>query len=266
MLYRIIEDGGQMMQDASILVTGAGSGLGRATAELLATQKGCHVVVADLADAGAEVADALGGTFVRTDITDEEQMRAAVDAAVERAPLRGVVHCAGGGSSRRTIGRDGEYASAHPLDEFARVVALNVMGTFNCVRLAATAMSRNTPDADGARGAIVTTASVAAFDGQIGQAAYAAGKAGIVGMTLPLARDLSAVGIRVNTIAPGTFETPPMLAVPEQLRASLGASVPFPRRLGRPSEFASMALELLTNPYVNGETVRLDGAIRMSPK
>jgi NAD(P)-dependent dehydrogenase (short-subunit alcohol dehydrogenase family) len=255
-----------MEQDASVLVTGAGSGLGQATAELLATQQGWHVVVVDMAPTGAGVAEAIGGTFVRADVTDEEQMIAAVDAAVERGPLRAVVHCAGGGSSRRTIGRDGEYSSAYPLADFTRVVTLNIVGTFNCVRLAATAMSRNTPDADGARGAIVTTASVAAFDGQIGQAAYTAGKAGIAGMTLPLARDLSAAGIRINTIAPGTFETPPMLAVREELRASLGASVPFPKRLGRPAEFASMARELLTNPYVNGETVRLDGAIRMAPK
>src|ERR1700716_1165532 len=176
MLYRIIALGGQMeQQDASVLVTGAGSGLGRATAELLATQKGWHVVVVDMAPTGAGVAEAIGGTFVRTDVTDEEQMIAAVDAAVERGPLRGVVHCAGGGSSRRTIGRDGEYSSAYPLADFARVVTLNIVGTFNCVRLAATARSLNAPDSDGARGAIVTTASVAAFDGQIGQAAYAAG-------------------------------------------------------------------------------------------
>ena len=247
------------------LVTGAGSGLGRAAATLLA-DRGWYVVVADFAGSGASVAEELKGTFARTDVTDPDLMRAAVDAACEHGELRGVVHCAGSGSSRRTIGRDGEYASAHPLDEFARVVSLNVVGTFNCVRLAATAMSRNAPDADGCRGAIVTTASVAAFDGQIGQAAYAAGKAGIVGMTLPLARDLSAAGIRINTIAPGTFETPPMLAVPAELRASLAASVPFPKRLGNPAEFASLALEMLTNPYLNGETVRLDGAIRMAPK
>ncbi len=254
-----------MQNGSSALVTGGGSGLGRASATLLA-EHGWHVVVADFNPAAAAVAADLGGTFVQTDVTSEDQMRAAVDAAVAAGDFRAVVHCAGGGSSRRAIGRDGTYESAHPLDEFARVVTLNVVGTFNCVRLAATAMSRNSPDADGGRGAIVTTASVAAFDGQIGQAAYAAGKAGIVGMTLPLARDLSAAGVRINTIAPGTFETPPMLAVPEELRASLGASVPFPKRLGIPAEFASLAYELLRNPYMNGETVRLDGAIRMAPR
>ncbi len=258
------------MQDAptaglSALVTGGGSGLGRASATLLA-ERGWTVVIADFNPAAAEVADELRGSFVQTDVTDETQMRAAVDTAALAGTFRAVVHCAGGGSSRRTIGRDGSYDSAHPLDEFARVVTLNVVGTFNCVRLAATAMSRNSPDADGCRGSIVNTASVAGVDGQIGQAAYAAGKAGIIGMTLPLARDLSAAGIRINTIAPGTFATPPMLAAPEGLRASLGASVPFPKRLGDPAEFASMAYELLTNAYMNGETVRLDGAIRMPPK
>ncbi len=254
-----------MRHDSSALVTGGGSGLGRAAALLLA-EHGWHVVVADVDPAAAAVAAALDGTFVLTDVTDPDSMRAAVEAAASAGTFRAVVHCAGGGSSRRVIGRDGTYESAHPLDEFARVVTLNVAGTFNCVRLAATAMSRNSPDGDGCRGSIVTTASVAAFDGQIGQAAYAAGKAGIVGMTLPLARDLSAVGVRINTIAPGTFETPPMLAVPAELRASLGASVPFPKRLGNPAEFASMAYELLRNPYMNGETVRLDGAIRMAPR
>lgn len=247
------------------LVTGGASGLGRAAATALA-DRGRHVVIVDHTESGAVVAVELKGTFVHADVIDPAEMTAAVDAALAHGELREVVHCAGGGSSRRTIGRDGSYSSAHPLDEFARIVALNVVGTFNCVRLAATAMSRNAPDADGCRGAIVTTASVAAFDGQIGQAAYAAGKAGIVGMTLPLARDLAAAGIRVNTIAPGTFETPPMLAVPAELRDSLGASVPFPKRLGNPAEFASLALEMLTNAYLNGETVRLDGAIRMAPK
>jgi NAD(P)-dependent dehydrogenase (short-subunit alcohol dehydrogenase family) len=164
------------------------------------------------------------------------------------------------------VGRDPSYESAHPLDLFERVVRLNVVGTFNVIRLATTAMARNAPDTDGARGAVVNTASVAGLEGQIGQAAYAAGKAGIIGMTLPIARDLSAFGIRVNTIAPGTFDTPPMRAVPPTLFESLGASVPFPKRLGDPLEFASLAVELLTNSYINGETIRLDGAIRMAPK
>jgi NAD(P)-dependent dehydrogenase (short-subunit alcohol dehydrogenase family) len=250
----------------SIIVTGGGSGLGRASAELLAA-RGAHVVVVDIsADAGATVADQIGGTFAAADVTSAEDVIAAVDAAIAVAPLWGVVNCAGGGSSRRTIGRDGSYDSAHPLTDFERVVTLNLVGTFNVARIAATAMSRNEPDADGCRGAIVNTASVAAFDGQIGQSAYAAAKAGIAGLTLPLARDLSAAGVRVNTIAPGTFETPPMLAVAPRLRASLAASVPFPHRLGRPPEFASLAHELLTNTYLNGTVVRLDGAIRMPPK
>ena len=250
----------------SIIVTGGGSGLGRASAELLA-QRGAHVVVVDIsADAGKTVADQVGGTFAAADVTSADDVIAAVDTAIAVAPLWGVVNCAGGGSIHRTIGRDGSYDSAHPLAEFEKVVTLNLVGTFNVARIAATAMSRNEPDTDGCRGAIVNTASVAAFDGQIGQTAYAAAKAGIAGLTLPLARDLSAAGVRVNTIAPGTFETPPMLAVPAELRASLAASVPFPHRLGRPPEFASLALELLTNTYLNGTVVRLDGAIRMPPK
>ena len=250
----------------SVIVTGGGSGLGRATAETLA-ERGCRVVVVDISvEAGAAVAGSVDGVFVPADVTSTDDVVAAVRAALVLAPLWGVVSCAGGGSSRRTLGRDGRFESAHPLDEFGRVVALNVVGTFNVARLAATAMSGNEPDGDGCRGAIVNTASVAAFDGQIGQAAYAAGKAGIVGMTLPLARDLAAVGVRVNTIAPGTFETPPMLAVPDDVRTSLAASVPFPRRLGRPPEFASLAYELLTNSYLNGAVVRLDGAIRMPPR
>jgi NAD(P)-dependent dehydrogenase (short-subunit alcohol dehydrogenase family) len=254
------------LRDASVIVTGGASGLGEATVRLLAGRfPGCHVVVVDLQDErGGKVAAEVSGTYVRADITQPDDVIRAVDAAP--GPLRGVVSCAGGGSSRRTIGRDGRFESAHPLDEFERVVRLNVVGTFNVVRLAATAMSRNEPDENGGRGAIVTTASVAGLEGQIGQAAYAAGKAGVIGMTLPIARDLSAVGVRVNTIAPGIFDTPPMRAVPEALRTSLGASVPFPRRLGDPSEFASLACELLTNDYLNGEVVRLDGAIRMQPK
>jgi len=256
------------LERSSAIVTGGASGLGEATVRALhARIPDVRIVVVDMADdAGKAVAADVDGIFVRADITDATQVTAAVERACSEAPLRALVNCAGGGSSHRTVGRDLTYGSAHSLDLFERVVRLNVVGTFNVIRLAATAMARNAPDADGARGAVVNTASVAGVDGQIGQAAYAAGKAGIMGMTLPIARDLSALGIRLNTIAPGIFDTPPMRAVPTELFASLGASVPFPKRLGDPREFASLAIELLTNGYVNGETIRLDGAIRMAPK
>jgi NAD(P)-dependent dehydrogenase (short-subunit alcohol dehydrogenase family) len=199
-------------------------------------------------------------------VTDPIDVAAAVEAATAKAPLFALVNCAGGGSSRRTIGRDGSVESAFPLDAFAAILQLNTLVTFNMIRIAASSMSRNVADPRGARGAIVNTASAAAFDGQIGQVAYSAAKAGIVGMTLPLARDLLAVGVRVNTIAPGAFSTPPMMAAPEQLRDSLSAQVPFPSRLGDPAEFAELALHLLTNDCINGETVRIDGAARMPPK
>jgi len=248
---------------AAVLVTGGGSGLGAATAKLLSRHAG-RVVVLDADEARAKrVAGEIGGCHVRADVTDPDEVVAAVEMAASQAPLRGVVNCAGGGSSRRTIGRDGRVESAHPLAEFDRIVRLNTGGTFNVVRVAASVMSRNEPDANGGRGAIVNTASVAAFDGPVGQAAYSAAKAGIVGMTLPLARDLAAAGIRVNTIAPGAFATPPMLAAPEPLRDTLTAAVPFPRRLGDPAEFAELALQLLRNDYLNGESIRLDGAVRM---
>ena len=251
------------LSGAAVLVTGGGSGLGAATARLLA-EHAAHVVVLDFdEERAARVAGELGGHPVRADITDADDVVAAVELAASLAPLRGVVSCAGGGASRRTIGRDGSVESAHPLAEFDRIVRLNTVGTFNVVRVAASVMSRNSPDANGGRGAIVNTASAAAFDGQVGQAAYSAAKAGIVGMTLPLARDLAVAGIRVNTIAPGVFATPPMLAAPERLRDELTASVPFPRRLGEPAEFAALAVHLLTNDYLNGETIRLDGAVRM---
>jgi NAD(P)-dependent dehydrogenase (short-subunit alcohol dehydrogenase family) len=256
-----------LLSDSTVIVTGAASGLGEATARYLAENEKCHVVLLDLSeDRGMGIAEGIGASFVRTDITSASDVIRAVDSALGIAPLRGVVNCAGGGTSARTVGRDASYESAHDLDAFSRTITLNVIGTFNMIRIAASAMARNEPGPDGDRGAIVNTASVAAFDGQVGQASYAAAKAAIVGMTLPIARDLADRGIRINTIAPGIFETPPMLAVPEAMLASLGASVPFPKRLGHPPEFASLAHQLLTNSYLNGEAVRLDGAIRMQPK
>jgi NAD(P)-dependent dehydrogenase (short-subunit alcohol dehydrogenase family) len=251
---------------ASAIVTGGGSGLGEATVRLL-TKHVRHVVIVDIDDEKAlTVANDTGAEYVHTDITDPAQAVAAVEAAVAKAPLFALVNCAGGGSSTRTIGRDGSFDSAYPIERFAGILTLNTVGTFNMTRIGASAMSRNEPDGRGARGAIVNTASAAAFDGQIGQVAYSAAKAGIVGMTLPLARDLAAAGIRVNTIAPGVFSTPPMMAAPEKMRDALSAQVPFPKRLGDPAEFAELALHLLTNDYINGETVRIDGAVRMPPK
>lgn len=252
----------------SAVITGGASGLGAATARLLA-QQGVHVVLADLkAETGEPLAKEIGGTFVATDVTDAEQVIAAVDAALDQAPLWSLVCCAGVGWAQRTIGKDGEYASAHDLDLYRKVIEINLIGTFNCIRLAATAMSRNTPDADGQRGAIVNTASVAAQDGQIGQAAYSSSKGGVVGMTLPVARDLSAVGVRVNTILPGLIDTPIYGEgkAAEDFKARLGVGVLFPKRLGHSEEFASMAVELLRNDYMNAECIRLDAGIRMQPK
>ncbi len=231
--------------------------------------KGAVVVVADVqAEKGEALAAEIGGVFAQVDVTDTEQIKAAVTAAADIAPLRAVVNSAGVGWATRTIGRDGEFDSAHDLDLYKKVITINLIGTFDVVRIAATAMSRNEPDDDGQRGAIVNMASVAAFDGQIGQAAYSSSKGGVVGMTLPVARDLSASGIRLNTVAPGLIDTPiygegePA----EAFKAKLGESVLFPKRLGTPDELASMVVECLTNSYMNGETVRVDGGIRMPPK
>lgn len=256
------------LNGTSAIVTGGASGLGEATARLLA-ERGARVVVADLQDdKGETVAKEIGGLFVHTDVTSAEQVIAAVEAAKELGTFRALVNCAGIGSATRTIGRDGSYDSAHDLALFQKVIGINLVGTFNFVRIAATAMSLNEPLADGARGAIVNTASVAAFDGQIGQAAYSASKGGIVGMTLPIARDLAVVGVRVNTIAPGLIDTPiyEFGGNAEEFKDKLKKDVVFPNRLGQPAEFASLAVELLTNDYMNAETVRIDGAARLQPK
>ena len=253
---------------ASAIVTGGASGIGAASARQLAA-RGAKVVVADLqADPGTELADSIGGVFVSVDVTDTEQIEEAVKRAVELGPLRVLVNSAGIGWAQRTIGKDGQFDSAHDLDAYKKVIAINLIGTFDCIRLAATAMGRTEPLANGERGAIVSMASVAAFDGQIGQAAYSSSKGGIVGMTLPVARDLSAVGIRVNTIAPGLIDTPIYGEGEgsEAFKAKLGQSVLFPHRLGSPDELASMVVELVTNSYMNAEVVRVDGGIRMPPK
>jgi NAD(P)-dependent dehydrogenase (short-subunit alcohol dehydrogenase family) len=256
------------IRDTSAIVTGGASGLGEATARLL-SERGARVVVLDMNDTAGEVlAKEIGGVFAHADVTNTDEVVAAVEAAKELGPLRVLVNCAGIAWAARTIGKDGAYESAHDLSAFTRTVTVNLIGTFNCTRLAATAMGRNEPLTDGQRGAIVNTASVAAFDGQVGQAAYSASKGGIVGMTLPIARDLAVVGIRVNTIAPGLIDTPIYGAfeATEAFKANLKKDVVFPDRLGYPAEFASLALELLTNNYMNGETIRIDAAARLQPK
>ena len=253
---------------ASAIVTGGASGIGAACARQLAA-KGAKVVVADLnAEKGEALAQEIGGAFVAVDVTDTTQIQAAVEKALELGELWALVNSAGIGWAQRTIGKDGEFASAHDIDAFKKVIAINLIGTFDAIRLAATAMSRHEPDADGQRGAIVNMASVAAFDGQIGQASYSASKGGVVGMTLPIARDLSAAGIRVNTIAPGLIDTPIYGEgeASEQFKAHLGQSVLFPKRLGVADELASMVVECVTNSYMNAETIRVDGGIRMPPK
>lgn len=257
------------IRGAAAVVTGGASGLGAATARALA-EAGALVVVADLDEAGGSaVAGEIGGRFSRTDVTDPDEVIRAVEAASALGPLRVLVNCAGIAIAARTVGRDGGYESAHDLGAFARVVSINLIGSFNCIRLAATAMSRTEPvGPDGERGAIVNTASVAAFDGQIGQAAYSASKGGIVGMTLPIARDLAPVGVRVNTIAPGLIETPIYGSgeAAEAFKEQLKRDVLFPDRLGFPEEFASLALELIRNSYINAETVRIDAGARLRPK
>ncbi|TFG97952.1 MAG: 3-hydroxyacyl-CoA dehydrogenase [Myxococcales bacterium] len=248
------------------LVTGAGSGLGEATARELVA-RGARVAILDLErSAGARIASELGAAacFTPGDVTSEEQMQAAVERATEAfGPLRILVSCAGIGSAQRTVEKDGR---PFDLALFRRSIEVNLVGTFNAIRLAASRMLANEPNEGGERGVIVNTASVAAFEGQIGQAAYSASKGGIVGMTLPIARDLARHGIRVCTIAPGLFDTPLLRSLPEEVRKALGASVPFPPRLGQPPEYALLACQIVENPMLNGETIRLDGAIRMAPR
>ncbi|MBL0147777.1 MAG: 3-hydroxyacyl-CoA dehydrogenase [Ideonella sp.] len=246
----------------AFIVTGGASGLGEGTARMLAREGG-KVVIADLqVDKGQALAAELGGSFVRCDVSQEADGRAAVAAALALGKLMGLVNCAGIAPAVKTVGKDG----AHPLDVYTKVITVNLIGTFNMIRLAAEAMCKNEPESTGERGVIVNTASVAAYDGQIGQAAYAASKGGVVGMTLPIARDLSRNGIRVMTIAPGIFGTPMLFGLPQPVQDSLAASVPFPSRLGRPEDYAKLVHQIVTNDMLNGEVIRLDGAIRMAPK
>jgi NAD(P)-dependent dehydrogenase (short-subunit alcohol dehydrogenase family) len=255
------------VEGSAAVVTGGASGLGAATVRSLVAA-GASVVIADLqSDRGRALAGETGATFVRADVTSADDRGAALEHARALAPLRMLVTCAGIGAGRRTIGRDGALESAHPLDLFRRVIEVNLIGTFNAIRLAASVMSTTEPLPDGERGAVVTTASIAAFDGQIGQAAYGASKGAVVGMTLPIARDLAVVGIRVNTIAPGLVDTPIYGSGEgaEALKTRLSADLLFPPRFGRAEEFAAMALSCLTNTYLNGATIRLDGGARLGP-
>lgn len=252
------------IQGRSFLVTGGGSGLGAACVELLVAQGG-QVVIVDLSRSAAEAAVGKLGSaasFVEADVCDEARVREAVVAANARAPLGGVVCCAGIAPAARLVGRDGP----HDFALFEKVVRVNLLGTFNVLRLAATEMSANAPTADGERGVIICTASVAAFDGQIGQAAYAASKGGVAAMTLPAARELAKFGIRVVAIAPGIFATPMVAGMSAEVQESLAAQIPFPKRLGQPEEFAALVRHIIENPMLNGETIRLDGAVRMGPK
>jgi NAD(P)-dependent dehydrogenase (short-subunit alcohol dehydrogenase family) len=245
------------------LVVGGASGLGEATARRLAEQ-GAAVTIADVnPDKGREVADAIGAAFVPVDVRESDQVQAAVDrAAAAEGGLRIAVTCAGTGWAQKIAGSKGP----HPLEPFEVIIAINLIGTFNVMRLAAAKMMENDPDAGGERGVLVNTASIAAFDGQVGQVAYSASKGGVVGMTLPVARDLAQYGIRVNTIAPGLFDTQLLAALPQEAREKLGAGIPFPPRLGRPAEYALLVEQIVANPMLNGETIRLDGALRMPPR
>jgi len=248
----------------AFVVTGGASGLGGAVSRRLVAAGG-RIVIADVqADKGEQLARELGAgaRFVRCDVTDEADGAAAVAAALQFGALRGLVNCAGIAIGEKTIGKDGPHALA----SFSRVISINLVGSFNMIRLAADAMSRQEATADGERGVLINTASVAAFDGQIGQAAYAASKGGIAGMTLPIARDLARNGIRCMTIAPGLFLTPMLLGMPQEVQDALGKQVPFPSRLGKPDEYAALAQHIIENVMLNGEVIRLDGAIRLAPK
>ncbi len=252
------------LKDSVFLVTGGGSGLGAATVRM-AVENGAKAVIADVQDASANLAKELGANarFIKTDVTSEADGKAAVELALkEFGGLNVLVNCAGIAIGEKTIGKNGPHALA----SFTRVITVNLIGTFNMIRIAAEAMAKGQPNAAGERGVIVNTASVAAFDGQIGQAAYSASKGGVVGMTLPIARDLSRDGIRVMTIAPGIFETPMLLGMPPEVQEALGKMVPFPSRLGRAPEYAALARHIVENEMLNGEVIRLDGAIRMAPK
>jgi NAD(P)-dependent dehydrogenase (short-subunit alcohol dehydrogenase family) len=251
------------IKDQVFIITGGASGLGAATARMI-VDNGGKVVLADVqVEAGEKLAAELGAAkFVKCDVTSEADGLAVVAAATAMGTLRGLVNCAGVAPAIKTVGKDGP----HPLESFARTININLVGTFNMCRLAADAMGKSEAAEWGERGVIINTASVAAFDGQIGQAAYGASKAGVAGMTLPMARDLSRSGIRVMTIAPGIFETPMLLGMPQEVQDALGKMVPFPPRLGKPFEYASLAKSIIENTMLNGETIRLDGAIRMQPK
>jgi NAD(P)-dependent dehydrogenase (short-subunit alcohol dehydrogenase family) len=251
------------IKNSVFLVTGGASGLGAASARM-AAENGAKVVIADMqADAGEKLAKELGGRFVRTDVTSEADAKGAVEKALkEFGGLQVLVNCAGIALAERTLGKE----APHDLARFTRVIGVNLIGTFNMIRFAADAMAKAGPNAAGERGVIVNTASVAAFDGQIGQAAYSASKGGVVGMTLPIARDLSRNGIRVCTIAPGIFETPMLMGLPKEAQDSLGKQVPFPSRLGRPTEYAQLVKAIVEIEMLNAEVIRLDGAIRMAPK
>jgi NAD(P)-dependent dehydrogenase (short-subunit alcohol dehydrogenase family) len=249
------------LDNTAAIVTGGASGLGAATAEALAS-KGVSVFALDLATAVEQAPDVEGVEYVATDVTDPEQVEAAVEQAAAETPLRVVVNCAGIGPSARILGKQGP----HDLALFAKVVQVNLVGTFNVLALAAERIARTEPLEDNQRGVIVNTASIAAYDGQVGQAAYSSSKGGIVGLTLPAARDLAQHGIRVCTIAPGIVETPMLATVSEEFRATLGAGVPFPQRLGRPEEYARLALAIIDHDYLNGEVIRMDGALRMAPR
>ncbi len=253
------------LQDAVAIITGGGSGLGEATARAFAAD-GAKIAVLDLPNSpGAKVAESFGerGLFTPADVVSGEGVEAAIAAAVKRfGTLHIAVNCAGVGRAMRTVTRE----SPHSLELFTKVIQINLIGTFNVIRLAANQMAKNSPNGEGERGVIINTASIAAYDGQIGQAAYAASKAGVVGMTLPIARDLASFGVRVCTIAPGTFDTPMLALLPEPARKALGAQIPFPPRLGHPEEYASLAREIVRNSMLNGETIRLDGALRMAPR